>query len=178
MKNIFKIAMFFLLVFTYYLPLSCAPIKSTWSSTPDFQNTGNTYYDTTFTPVKGDHNYYVGFSLDVFNKTTEEIQIDWNKTMYILHGKKNGVFVFQGIKPEDIRNLTIPADVIPPGAKFSKLISPFKTLAYAPVKYNVKGKGINPGILPDGENGISLVVRQGDKEINEKLTVNIKEIKE
>jgi len=55
---------------------------------------------------------------------------------------------------------------------------PYKLLARAPIRDRGKGineSGIQPGILPNGENGILLVVKQNGKEIIEKITLNIEE---
>lgn len=178
MKIITKNVLIPLLVFTIFSLMGCAPSKTIWTSKPDFQSSGNDYYDATITPIKDGNNFYVSFRLDVFNKQKDELKIDWNRTMYIRDGGRYGVFVFKGIKPEDIKNQSVPDDTIPPGIKFSKIISPYKMLARAPISTNSGDTGINPGILPDGENGVYLVVRQSNKEIAEKLSVTIKEIKE
>jgi len=71
-------------------------------------------------------------------------------------------------------------DVISAGKTFSKVISPYKLLARAPIRDRGKTgseAGIHPGILPNGENGILLVVRQSGKEIVDKMMVTIEEKK-
>ena len=156
----------------------CVTTKTLWTSTPVSQTAENKYYEATITPIKSDNKFYVSFRLDVVNKHSENLEIDWNRTKYIQNGHTNGTFVFKGINPEDIKKSTVPNEIIPGASKFEKVISPYKMVAYAPIRANVKGNRIMPGILPDGENGVHLVVRQGDKEITEKLTVVIGEIKE
>jgi len=113
------------------------------------------------------------FRLTVTNRTDKNLEIDWNKTRYVYNGSSRGVFVFKGIKPEDIKNLTIPSDIIPARSTLSKEISPYKLIARAPVRESGSERGIYPGLLPKGENGIRLLVRQNGKEIAEKMTVNI-----
>ena len=84
--------------------------------------------------------------------------------------------MFRGIKPEDIKNLTIPSDIVPAGKTFSKEIAPAKLVAWAPYRDRSVGKnesGISPGIIPDGENGINLVVRYNGKEVREQITLTI-----
>ena len=77
---------------------------------------------------------------------------------------------------EDIKNLTILADTIVSGRTFSKVISPFKLLAHAPIKDRYTDKPIiSPGIMPNGKNGIHLVIMQNGKEIIEEMSVNIQE---
>jgi len=49
-------------------------------------------------------------------------------------------------------------------------------LARAPIKDRYTDKPIiSPGIMPNGKNGIHLVIRQNGKEIIEKMSVNIEE---
>jgi hypothetical protein len=70
----------------------------------------------------------------------------------------------------------MPADTIVSGQSFSKVISPFKLLARAPIKDRYTDKPIiSPGIMPNGKNGIHLVIRQNGKEIIEKMSVDIEE---
>ena len=106
------------------------------------------------------------------------LAIDWNKTLYIHNGRTRAGFVFKGIKPEDVKNSTIPSDTILAGGFFSKEIMPYKLLARATLwdrDKGMDGSGIQPGILPNGQNGILLVVIQNGKEIVEKIMLNIEE---
>ena len=156
----------------------CVPAKKVWVSNPMVQSTHNPYYNARLEPLTRDHNFFVSFRLTVRNKMDKTIVIDWNKTRYIHNGRKLGGFVFKGIKPEDVKNATIPSDTILAGGFFSREIMPYKLLALATLRDRDKGmdeSGIQPGILPNGENGILLVVRQKSKEIVEKITLNIEE---
>jgi len=153
----------------------CATSKI-WISSPAAQTAGNPYYEAKIEPLKSVNKFFVSFRLVVTNRTDKNLEVDWNKTRYIYNGRTHGVFVFDGVRPEDIKNLTIPADTIVSGQSFSKTISPFKLLARAPIKDRYTDKPIiNPGIMPNGKNGIHLVIRQNGKEIIEKMSVNIEE---
>jgi len=157
----------------------CAAPK-TWVSSPEIENVSNPYYQAEFEPLKRGYEFFVSFLLSVTNKTDKNLEIDWNKTRYILNGRGYGGFVFKGIDPAEVRNSTIPPDIIPARGKFSKVIAPYRLLARAPIRDSGKTgseAGIHPGILPDGENGIVLVVRQNGKEIVEKIMVIIEEKK-
>ena len=125
---------------------------------------------------KGEYDFFVMFRLTVNNKTHNTLAIDWNKSRYIYNGYTRGGFVFKGINPENIKKLTIPFDVVSPGQTFSKEIAPVKLMTWARLKDRSVGKddsGFSPGIIPEGENGINLVVRQNGREIREKITLNI-----
>jgi len=155
----------------------CAPAK-VWISSPEIQTAGNPYYEARLEPITGKYSFFVSFHLTVTNKSNNELKINWNKTRYIQNNRRFGVFVFKGIKPEDIKNFTIPPEIIPPGDTFSKVISPYKLLARAPIKYSSKNKAessIMPGIIPNGKNGILLVVSQNGKEVVEQMSVSIVE---
>lgn len=168
--------------FTFYIILigligtinSCVTTNKTWISEPAFETAVNTSLDIRFEPLKDGDGFYVKFRLDIKNKTGDDIKIDWNKTHYLYNGRINGLFVFKDINPEDIKNLSIPVDIISAGSSFSKVISPYKMIARAPIRDDA-GKGIFPGILPNGENGISLVARHNNEKIVEKLSIIIKE---
>ena len=156
----------------------CAPTKKVWVSKPMFQFTHNAYYNARIEPLTRDHDFFVSFRLTVSNKTDKTIEIDWNKTRYIHNGQTRDGFVFKGIKPEDVKNSTITPDTILAGGIFSREIMPYKLLARAPLSDRGKGmsqSGIQPGILPNGENGILLIIRQNGKEIIEKMTLNIED---
>ena len=153
----------------------CAAPK-TWVSSPEIENVSNPYYQAEFEPLKRGHEFFVSFLLSVTNRTDKNLEIDWNKTRYILNGRNYGSFVFKGIDPADVRNSAIPPDIIPARGGFSKVISPYKLLARAPIRDSGKTASetsIHPGILPNGKNGIVLVVRQNGKEIVEKMTLTI-----
>jgi len=153
----------------------CAAPK-TWVSSPEIETVSNPSYQAEFEPLKGGYEFFVSFLLSVTNKTDENLEIDWNKTRYILNGRGYGGFVFGGIDPKEVRNSTIPPDIIPARGKFSKVISPYRLLARAPLRdQSISESTISAGILPDGENGIVLVVRQNGKEIVDKMMVTIEE---
>jgi len=179
MHSVIRIGILFTIGLALTISTGCAPAK-VWISSPEIQTAGNSYYEARLEPVTGKHNFFVSFHLTVTNKSDNNLKINWNKTRYIHDGRRYGVFVFKGIKPEDIKNLTIPPDIIPAGDTFSKVISPYKLLARAPIRDSSKGKAessIMPGIMPNGKNGILLVVRQNGKEVVEQMSVSIVESK-
>ncbi len=156
----------------------CAPSKTLWISNPAIQTKANSYYEAKIEPVKEEYSFYTSFNFWITNKTDKNLEVDWNSTRYIHNSKTHGVFVFKGIKPEDIKYSAVPPDIISPRGSFSKVISPYRLLARAPLRdRSVSEPGIHPGILPDGENGIVLFVRQNGKEIVEKMMVTIEEKK-
>jgi hypothetical protein len=169
--------MVFIFLFGFLLTLStgCAPTLIS-ISTPEIQTVENSYYSAQFEPLSEGKNFFDVFRLSITNKTSNDLQIDWNKTRYLYNGRDLGIFVFKGIQPKDIKNLTIPPDIIPAGHSFSKVITPLKLLAREPIsgKSNQAGK-ITSGPIPNGKNGIFLFIRQNNSQVKENLTVNITE---
>ena len=175
MHNSIRIVLIVIIGFAMTLGEGCVTAK-VWISNPAVQTAGNPYYDAKIEPLKGGNEFFVSFQLVVVSKTDKDLEIDWNKTCYVYNGLTHGVFVFDGIKPEDIKNLTIPPDSVAARHTFSKVISPFKLLARAPIRDRHTDKPvISPGIMPNGKNGMHLVVRQHGKEVIEKMMVNIQE---
>lgn len=98
--------------------------SNVWISSPTIQTAGNPYYEAKLEPLTNGNKFFVSFRFVVTNRTDKNLEVDWNKTRYIHNGRSYGVFVFKDIRPEDIRNLTIPPDTIPGRSIFSKVISP------------------------------------------------------
>lgn len=175
MNRVKKMVVIFMVGYMLIVGTGCAPTLIA-SSTPKVQTADNSYYNVRFEPLKDGYNFFAGFHLEVINKTRNDLKIDWNKTRYLYNGQDGGVFVFRGILPEEIKNSTIPSDIIPAGQSFSKRISPYRLLARAPLARNEKNAGeISSGPIPNGENGILLFIIQNGNTIQEKLTVKITE---
>ncbi|MBW1766975.1 MAG: hypothetical protein JRJ02_09715 [Deltaproteobacteria bacterium] len=173
MNNAMRIVLVVMIGFALNMGMGCASSKA-WISSPLIQATGNPYYDTQLQPLTRKNKFFVSFLLTVTNKTDKDLEIDWNKTRYIHNGHTRGVFVFKGIKPEDVKNDTIPADIILAEGILLKEILPYKLLVRAPLSSKAYEAGkISPGLIPAGKNGILLVVRQDGKKIVEKMTINI-----
>ena len=175
MRASIKIVFIFMFGFVLTIATGCAPTLVS-ISTPEIQTIENSHYTAQLEPLAEGKNYFAGFRLKVMNKTGKDLEIDWNKTRYLYNGRDIGVFAFSGIQPGDIKNLTIPPDIIPAGHSFSKEITPLKLLAREPLtgKSNQAGK-ITSGPIPNGKNGIFLFIRQNGNQIKEKMTVNITE---
>ena len=143
--------------------VSCAP-QYVWKSEPNTYHAKNDFFDAEISPiyiVDG----YKGFVLHIHNKTSNKIEVDWNKTFYIYNGETNGGFLFENMRAGD-RGKSMPPDIVPDDALFSKEIFPgvlaeFSSLAMATVYTPMK----------PGENGVYLAVSAEGKEITEKLTV-------
>jgi hypothetical protein len=170
-RNVFILGSCFVLM----LGFGCAPTLVS-ISTPNIQTADNSYYSAQFEPLSEGKSFFDAFRLSINNKTSNDLQIDWNNTRYLYNGRDLGIFVFKGIQPKDIKNLTIPLDIIPSGHTFSKEISPLKLIAREPLSRKGRDAGkITFGLIPNGESGILLFIRQNDTPIKEKMAVKITE---
>jgi hypothetical protein len=138
------------------------------------QTAGNEYFEARLEPIKHDEKFFDAFRLVVTNKTSKDLVIDWKKTDYLYNDRKSGLFTFKGLTPETIHNP--PPDVVAAGQIFSKEIWPIKLLTWAPLmeRTEVEERGFGRGIIPEGKNGISVVIKVDGKEITETIAVTIK----
>lgn len=150
-------------------------IVEQWAD-PSSQTIERAAYRIVFEPLKTGGKSFRTFSLTLENKTAAEIEIDWNQTRYVHNQNIRGGFVFAGIEPKDTKAGTIPADKVGGGETFQREIAPQRLLAYATIrdKSVAPGQsGINAGPVPEGRNGIALLLRMDGKEFREKLAVDI-----
>ncbi len=174
MNNTKKIGLIVMFGFVLTLWMGCAP-TIIQVSTPAIQTAENPYYRIQFEPLKRETRVFVSFRLTIINRTDRNLEIDWNKTHYIHNNRSLGIFVFKGIRPRDIKDLTIPPDIVPARGTFSKEISPYRLIGRAPFREGINEPSISPGPDPTGQSGILLVVRQIGKEIREKVKISITE---
>ncbi len=109
-------------------------------------------------------NGYKSFQLLINNNSGSDIELDWNKTLYILNDQTYGGFMFGGVRYMT-RDSAKPPDVILPGSLFKKTIWPNYLVFYS--------KGWYHAFFPEGRNGIYLTLRVEGKKINEKLFIEI-----
>jgi len=68
-------------------------------------------------------------NLTIRNKTNKNIELNWNKTLYITGGQTSGGFMFEGVVYAE-RNNPKPADLIFGNSTFTKEISPSNLVDY------------------------------------------------
>ncbi|MBW1696243.1 MAG: hypothetical protein JRH18_03360 [Deltaproteobacteria bacterium] len=153
---------------------NCSKIRI-WTSSPVIQIIENDYFEAELEPaLKMDEKFFDAFRLVVRNKSDRNLVIDWVKTRYIYEGKITGGFAFKGLAADNINRP--PAVTVSAGETFERMIWPVKLIGFERLRSsNVKAgeSGLNLGLLPAGENGILLVVSVDDKEIREKIMLNI-----
>ncbi len=97
------------LVLLFFLHACASAVVST--SDPKFQFVENELYYVSITPILS-RDYHYAFRLIIKNKTTQEMEIDWNKTFYIQEEDAVSNFMFDGI-PYANREAPIPREKVP-----------------------------------------------------------------
>ncbi|MFZ1202004.1 MAG: hypothetical protein WAO07_17680, partial [Desulfobacterales bacterium] len=155
---------------TFFL-YGCATTR-TWISSPEYQSADNAVFSTRLTPIKGGGQFIDAFRLEVKNKTQRPLEIDWDATRYLYDQMASGRFAFQGITAKNINDP--PPDTVLPGATLEKVIFPVSLIATRRGPGYIGQAAFSAGPVPEGRNGILLVVRQNGKVLREELTVTIK----
>ena len=145
-----------------FIGLGCAS-QQLWKAEPNMQQASNEYYAATISPIFI-FDGYKGFLLYIHNKSPEDLDVDWDNTFYIYNGKKEGGFLFEGMRSGD----KIKTPSIISGSMFSKEIFPKKLAEFSTIAMSTIYNPMKPG-----ENGVFLTVIVAGKKITETLTLNI-----
>ena len=104
-----------------------------------------------------------GLILTIHNNTDEDLELNWNKTVFIEDGKTAGKFMFNGVVFSK-RNETKANDIIFAGGNFEKNIYPNSKV------YLIKGWGHS--IIGYGVVGASLYIESESGNFREKVLVD------
>ena len=146
-----------------------------YSSNPGVQRVSNDYFNAELEPqLKPGQNFFATFRFVLNNKTDKELQIDWENTYYLLNDRRNGRFLWEGVTWDGLKEVrSKPLIPVAPGDIFTSVIFPKKLVGRGSVM-TTGGVQYTQGALPEGENGILLIVRQNGKVIRQKMVVRIK----
>lgn len=159
----------FIISFLFFRCATPGPLY-TWKIEPFSQRFENEYFSSSLSP--SDYSLtsdgFRAFNLKIKNKTSEDIEVDWNKTLYIENGQTNGGFMFEGVVYKDRNNPKQP-DVIFVGTEFKKIIWPNNLVSFY-------GSSWDHNEIPQGQNGAYLTIRVKEKEIKEKIILNMSKV--
>ena len=128
----------------------------------------NEYFSLILTPKCTD-NLIVGFDLTIRNKTNKDIEIDWDKTLFIDDSQTNGRFWYKGVSYTGRYN-SRPPDIVFAKSTLKRTIWPTNLIEFR------RGK-CNHIPMDAGEHGIYLRTRINGNEINEKVTFDFSAVK-
>jgi phospholipid-binding lipoprotein MlaA len=151
-----------------------APPKEIYSSKPEIQRVSNDYFTAELEPlIKEGQGFFSTFRFVLTNKTDQELSLDWENSYYLFNGRRNGLFLWEGVTWDSLKEIrSQPLVLVAPGSTFTKVIFPTALVGRASIMIK-GGVEYTQGALPEGENGIALVVRQDGKVISEQMVVTI-----
>jgi phospholipid-binding lipoprotein MlaA len=151
-----------------------APPVEVYSSKPEIQMVSNDYFTAELEPLlKEGQGFFSTFRFVLTNKTDQELSLDWENSYYLFNGRRNGLFLWEGVTWDSLKEIrSQPLVLVAPGRTFTKVIFPTALVGRASIMIK-GGVQYTQGVLPEGENGIALVVRQDGKVISEKMVVTI-----
>jgi phospholipid-binding lipoprotein MlaA len=154
-------------------PEKVTPVE-VYSSNPEVQRASNDYFDAELKPqLKEGQGFFTTFRLVVTNKTNAELNLDWENTFYLLNSREKGRFLWEGVTWDGLKEMRgQPLVPIAAGDTLTAVIFPKQLLGRASAAAP-RGVEYTQGALPEGENGIDLVVRQNGKVIREKMVFTI-----
>jgi hypothetical protein len=159
------------IIFVQMAITGCASSR-VWKSAPEKAVVENSSFSAELVPnCAGQQGVFLefdgcmSFELSIKNKTNGNIELDWNKSLYVEGGQTSGGFMYDGIIYAD-RNKPKQSDVIFAGGSFTKTIWPNKLVFIFSDKWDHLK-------MPAGENGIYLTIAVDGKNINEKLTTKL-----
>jgi hypothetical protein len=163
-----KYTMVLIMIICITLCIACLPRQQIiLNSYPPIQTVDNDYFNASISPVETWRGYNA-FILTVNNKTDKDLEIIWDRTLFIDNGRTSGGFMFEGVVYRD-RNNPKPPDVVFAKGNFSKTIWPNNLVYFSSGKYASWGHEV----MSPGENGVYLTIKIGDKELKEKLLLRI-----
>lgn len=140
-----------------------------WQSVPAQAQVSNDYFDADITPVCNSEGCQA-FRLRLLNKTDRNIEVNWNKTLYIAASQTSGGFMFEGLMYMDRNNPKLP-DIVFAHSLLSKTIWPSNLVYF--YDYVRGGGQWSHHSMGAGENGVYLSVTVDGKEITERLTLDL-----
>lgn len=152
----------------------CAGVE-VYSSNPEVQRVSNDYFTAEIRPqLKEGQSFFAAFRFVITNKTDKELKIDWENTFYLLNGRRNGPFLWEGVNWDELKEMkSRPLVPVAAGDTISTVIFPARLVGRGTARSH-GGVQYTRGALPAGENGILLIVRQNGKVVREKMVVSIR----
>ena len=169
-----KILLNIIVVCSVFALAACAGVE-VYTSNPRVQRVSNGYFTAELEPqLKPGHNFFATFRFVLTNKTKKELQIDWKHTYYLLDERRNGRFLWEGVTWDGLKEIrSKPFIPVAPDDTFTSVIFP-KNLVGRGSAMATGGVQYTQGALPEGENGILLIVRQNGMVLRKKMVVVIK----
>jgi hypothetical protein len=162
------------------LSIGCAGTgEQIYRSTPTVQTVSTQHYEVTLEPMRAEgYNYYNQFRCTFTNKTDGDLIIDWSETYYLQSGKRYGNFGWVGLTFEELRGLKEEPDItVAAGQTETAVLFPLNLIGWKEEGVRKKAKtpeaGFTLGVIPAGENGLSIAVLKDGKVLRRRVLVTI-----
>ena len=167
-------------IFISLIMIGCAGIgEQIYRSNPATQTVSTQHYEVTLEPMHAEgYNYYNKFRYSFTNKTNGDLTIDWSETYYLQSGKRYGHFGWIGLTFEELRDLKEQPDItVAAGKTETAVIFPLRLIGWKEEGVRKKAKtpeaGFTNGVIPAGENGLSIAVLKDGKVLRKRVLVTI-----
>jgi hypothetical protein len=167
-------------LFIALITIGCAGEgKQIYHSNPAMQTVSTSHYEVTLEPLRAEgYSYYNQFRGTFTNKTDGDLAIDWSETYYLQNGKRYGRFGWVGMTFEELRGLKEEPDtIVAAGKTITQVIFPLKLIGWkeegVSLKANTPEAGFTNGVIPAGENGMSIAVLKDGKVLRKQILVTI-----
>lgn len=153
--------------------------KQIYSSNPPMQTVGTSMFEVKLEPLKAEgYNYFNRFRFEFTNKSDSDLVVSWSKSYYLQNGKRFGRFGWEGLTFEQLRGLQEEPDIAtPPGRTESLVIFPLQLIGWKEEGVRMKAStpeaGFTNGVIPAGQNGVSLAVLDNGKLVRKDILVDI-----
>jgi hypothetical protein len=150
-----------------------------YQSNPAMQIVSTQHYEVKLEPMRAEgYNYFNQFRYKFTNKTSGDLTIDWSETYYLQNGKRYGHFGWVGLTFEELRGLKEEPDItVGPGQTETAVLFPMQLIGWkeegVKMKATTPEAGFTNGIIPAGENGMSIAVLQDGKVLRKRILVTI-----
>jgi len=168
-----KILLNVIVVCSVFALAGCAEVE-VYTSNPRVQVVINEYFAAELEPqLKPGQVFFSTFRFVLTNKTNKELQIDWENTYYLINDRRNGRFFWEGVTWDGLKEIkSKPFIPVAPGDTFTSVIFP-KNLVGRGSAMTTGGVQYSQGVLPEGENGILIIVKQDGMVLREKMVLTI-----
>lgn len=161
------------ITFGTILVLALAGCVKTTPYSADAKTIASEAYTVKLDPIgNAEWAYYDGFELTVENTGTKDIELNWDRTLYMENGQTNGGFMYEGIVYAQ-RNSPKPPDLIFAGTHIKKRIYPNVLVdlykGYKKVEWMHR-------MFKAGRHGVSLSLWIDGEEIRETVEVKVTQL--
>lgn len=169
MKKIFKLLVLTILSFFVLQGCTTTGAEYAWKNHQTNEPSNNDTFDATVSLSSCNELWGTckAFFLVVKNKTNKDMELNWNKTLFIDHGQTSGRFMLEGTQYSN-RNNERSSDVIFAGGTLRKNIWPNSLVYYSNVGGRFGG-WTNLEIPKNREIGIYLTIDIDGVEVNRKI---------